>query len=95
MSVLLVVKYAARVLRVGRGNRGATAHGSSRARAEIPGRADESEYFAQQVAEALTMMAQAQGVRVRTTVVGDTVLAEVADGGCFLVTIVPAGAPTH
>jgi hypothetical protein len=57
------------------GHRGAAARDSA------------AEMFAQEVAEALLMMAQTQGVAVRVDVAGATVLAEVADGGSFSVTV--------
>lgn len=48
-----------------------------------------AEMFAQEVAEALVMMAQAQGVTITVDVSGATVLAQLADGGSFSVTVAP------
>jgi hypothetical protein len=50
-----------------------------------------TEMFAQEVAEALVMMAQAQGVTVRVEVSGAAVLAQLAGGGAFSVTVAPCG----
>jgi len=46
-----------------------------------------AEMFATEIAEALVMMAQAQGLRISVEVSGATVLAQLADGGAFSVTV--------
>jgi hypothetical protein len=48
-----------------------------------------AEMFAQEVAEALVMMAQAQGVTISVDVSGATVLAQLTSGGAFSVTVAP------
>jgi hypothetical protein len=50
--------------------------------------------FATEIAEALVMMAQAQGLTVKVDVSGATVFATLANGGCFRVSIAArAGGP--
>ena len=46
-----------------------------------------AEIFATEIAEALVMMAQAQGVTISVDVSGATVLAQLAGGGAFSVTV--------
>jgi hypothetical protein len=48
-----------------------------------------AEMFATAIAEALLMMAQAQGVTVSVEVCGATVLAQLAGGGSFMVSVAP------
>lgn len=50
-----------------------------------------AEMFAQEVAEALVMMAQSQGLTISVDVCGATVLAQVAGGGSFSVTVAARG----
>jgi hypothetical protein len=54
-----------------------------------------AELFAEELAEALRAQAQSMGLRISVEVCGATVLAQLADGGAFRVSIEPAGAPQN
>ena len=46
-----------------------------------------AEMFAEELAQALIAQAQAQGLRIGVQVRGSTVLASLANGGCFRVSV--------
>jgi hypothetical protein len=48
-----------------------------------------AELFAEEVAQALIAQAQSMGLRISVEVSGATVLAQLADGGSFSVTVAP------
>jgi hypothetical protein len=50
-----------------------------------------AEMFAEELAEALRAQAESQGLTVSVQVCGSTLMASLAGGGCFRVTVAPSG----